>query len=89
MRGRELFGHFHRLIDDLAQSAGSDTGWQRVLRSHIDGFEAEARSPDSASARLLREELCGQLEHEAFRSTRPRQRTILLAAVKWLEAGAR
>ena len=81
MRGRELYGRYHRLIDELARSAGPGTDWRARLKGHIDSFEADARALAPASARLLREELCTQLEHEAVRSTRPVAREILFAAV--------
>ena len=85
MRGRELYGHYHRLIDELARSATSEADWREALRAQTERFGADAASLDADSARLLREELCAQFEHEAMRSTRPLAREILLAAVKWFE----
>lgn len=85
VRGREFYRRYHQLMDDLAQSAGPGTDWRAELRAHVDNFEADATALDAASTRLLREELCAQLEHEALHNTRPLPREILLAAVKWLE----
>jgi len=85
MRARELYGQYHRLIDELAQSAGPRGEWRTGLRAHIDRFNVDAAALDFNSARLLREELCTQLEHEALHSTRQTSREILFAAVKWLE----
>jgi len=83
---RKLYGRYHRLIGELARSCGPETDWRRELRARIDSFEADANTLDAASARLLREELCAQLEHEALYTARPLGREILFAAVKWLEA---
>jgi hypothetical protein len=87
MRGRALYGQYHRLIDELAQSAGPGTDWQAELRARIDKFEADAASLGARSARLLREDLCAQLEQEGLQSGKTPAREILFAAVKWLEAG--
>lgn len=87
MRGRELYGQYHRLIDELARSAGPKTDWRTGLMAHIDRFNIDAAALDSNSAQLLREELCTQLEHEALHSTRQTSREILFAATKWLELG--
>ena len=85
MRGRELYGQYHRLIDELAQSAGPRADWRTGLRAQIDRFNVDAAALDSNSAQLLREELCTQLEHEALLSARQTSREILFAATKWLE----
>lgn len=84
-RGRGLYGHYHRLVDDLVQSVEPGADWQPELKAQIAQFEADVHALDSESARLLREELCAQFEHEALHTTRPLSREILLAAVKWLE----
>ena len=88
MRGRELYGHYHRLIDELAQLARPGDDWQGSLRASIERFEADAGTLESASAQLLREDLCAQFEHEALRSTNPHAQEVLVAAVKWLELGS-
>jgi hypothetical protein len=87
MRGHALYVQYHRLIDELAQSAGPETDWQAELRACIDKFEADAAALDSRNALLLREDLSAQLEHEGFQSRRSPAREILFAAVKWLELG--
>lgn len=89
MRGRALYGQYHRLIDELAQSAGPETDWQAELKSRIDRFEADAATLGARSAHLLREDLCAQLEHEGLQSGTSPAREILFAAVKWLEAGGK
>lgn len=88
MRRRELYGKYHRLIDELARTAGPETAWQPGLKARIREFEADADALDPRSAQLLREELCAQLEQEALQSTRSLARQILFAAVKWLELGS-
>ncbi|RME61930.1 MAG: hypothetical protein D6782_13205 [Alphaproteobacteria bacterium] len=85
MCGRDLYGRYHRLIDELARSAEPGADWQTALKEHIARFETDAAVLDTDEARLRREELCAQLEHEALHSTRPLARRILSAAVKWLE----
>ena len=87
MRGRDLYGQYHRLIDELAWSAGPEADWRPELKARVGRFEADASTLDANGARLLREELCAQFEHEALHSTRPLARQILIAAVKWLESG--
>lgn len=87
MRGRDLYGRYHRLIDELARSAEPGADWQTELRARVGQFEADASALDANGARLLREELCTQFEHEALHSTRPLARKILFAAAKWLELG--
>lgn len=86
MRGRELYGRYHRLIGELAVAAASGSDWATVLPALLKQFESEAATLESGSARLLREELCEQLEQEAFTYTHPQARNVLLAAVKRLEA---
>ena len=85
MRRRELYGQFHRRIDELARSTGPDTEWRPDLKALIREFEADVDALDPRSAQMLREELSMQLEHEALSSTRSLTRQILFAAVKWLE----
>lgn len=87
MRGRDLYGRYHRLIHEMARSAEPGVDWRTELKAQIGRFEADAAALDTNGARLLREELCAQFEHEALHSTRPLARQILFAAVKWLEFG--
>ena len=87
MRRRDLYGRYHRLIDELARSAEPGADWRTELEQRIARFETDAAALDTNGARLLREELCAQFEHEALRSTRDLARQILFAAVKWLELG--
>ncbi len=87
MRGRDLDGRYHRLIDELARSAESGADWQTELMVCIGRFEADASALDTNGVRLLREGLCAPFEHEALHSTRPLTRQILFAAAKWIEVG--
>jgi hypothetical protein len=81
----ELYRRYHRLFDDLARSCEPGSDWRKELRARIDSFEADVDSLDVDAARMLREELCAQLEHEALHWARPLARDILFAAVKRLE----
>jgi hypothetical protein len=85
--GRELYGRYHRLFDEFVRSVEPGADWQAALRVHIERFEADADALDPGSARMLREDLCAQLEHEALHSARPLTSEILFAAVKQLELG--
>lgn len=85
MPRRELYGQYHRLIDELARSAGPEIDWRPELKALIGKFEADVDALDPRSAQMLREDLSTQLEHEALHSTRLLARQIRLAAVKRLE----
>lgn len=85
MRWRELYGQYHRRIDELARLTGPETDWQPALKALIGALEADVDILDPRSAQALREDLSTQLEHEALSSTRFLTRQILFAAVKWLE----
>lgn len=87
MRRRELYGWYHRQINELARLTGPETAWQPELKALIGNLEADIDALDPLSAQMLRDELCAQLEHEALSSTRLPARQILLAAVKRLELG--
>lgn len=87
MLGRDLYGQYHRLIDELARSAEPGADWRTELKARIARLEADASALDTNTARSLRDELCAQFEREALHSTRPLAREILFAAVKWLELG--
>lgn len=82
---RELYRHYHRLFDELARSCEPGSDWRKELRARIDSFETDVDALDADAARMLREELCLQLEHEALHCVRPLARDILFAAVKRLE----
>lgn len=85
MRGRELYGRYHQLINAIAQSAEPGVDWWAELKACIERFEADAGDLSPLSAQWLREELCTQFEHEAFQSSDFQRRAVLLAAVKRLE----
>lgn len=82
MSGRELYGQYHGLIDELARSAGPEIDWRPELKALIGKFEADIDALDACSAQMLREEPSTQLEHEALHSTRLLARQIRFAAVK-------
>lgn len=87
MRGRDLYGPHHWLIDELARSAEPGAGWRTEIKARIGQFEADAYAPDANGARLHRDELCAQFEPAALHSKRPLTRQILFTAAKWLELG--
>jgi len=59
--------------------------WPADLGELLRQFEREAASLGLASARLLCEELCDQLEHEALQTTNKHRRDVLMRTVKGLE----
>ena len=84
MRGRELYGKYHRLIDEFSRKSYI-SGWQQELWDLLDRFESEMRTLAPASGRLLCEELCTQLDGEALRATNEHRRDVLVGAAKCLE----
>ena len=70
MCGRELFGRFRRLIDELARWAEPVADWQNELMVCIGRFATDASALNTSGVWLLREELCAHFEHETCHSTR-------------------
>ena len=85
MRARELFSHYRRRVEAMAAEQAPLTIGPADLREVLQQFEREASSLGLASARLLCEELCDQLEHEALHTTNKHRRDVLMRTVKGLE----
>lgn len=85
VRGRELYGRYHRLIVELAWLAAPGSDWSTELRSLLKQFKVDAANLECGRARSLREELCGQFKYDALQGAGPLARQILLAAVERLE----
>jgi hypothetical protein len=85
MRARELFSHYRQRIEAMADEMAPLPSWSADLAEILRQFEREASSLGRASARLLCEELCDQLEHEALHTTSKHRRDVLMRTVKGLE----
>jgi len=85
MRARELFSHYRQRVEAMAAEQAPVPVWAADLGEILRQFEREASSLGLASARLLCEELCGQLEHEALHTTNKHRRDVLMRTVKGLE----
>ncbi len=85
VHARQLYGRYHQAIGTLARTAGPNDDWRAELTGLVESFEADVEGLERDSGRLLREELCSQLEHEALAAPKPLARQVLLAAVKRLE----
>ena len=85
MRARELFSHYRQRVEAMAAEQAPLPAWPADLREILQQFEREAASLGLASARLLCEELCDQLEHEALHTTSKHRRDVLMRTVKGLE----
>jgi hypothetical protein len=85
MRARELFSHYRQRVEAVAAEPAplpmGPTDLGEILRQ----FEHEVSSLGAASARLLCEELCDQLEHEALRTTSKHRRDVLMRTIKGLD----
>jgi hypothetical protein len=85
MRARELFSHYRQRVEAMAAEQAPLPVWQADLGDMLRQFEHEVSSLGVASARLLCEELCDQLEHEALHTTSKHRRDVLMRTVKGLE----
>jgi hypothetical protein len=85
MRARELFSEYRQRIETLAAQSGARRAWQTDLNELLRLFEREATTLGPASTRLLCDELCGQLEHEALHTASQHRRDVLMRAIKGLE----
>jgi hypothetical protein len=85
MRARELFSHYRQRVEAMAAEQAPLPVWAADLGEILQQFELEASSLDLASARLLCEELCDQLEHEALHTSNKHRRDILMRTIKGLE----
>jgi len=85
MRARELFSHYRQRVEAMAAEREPLPVWPADLGEILRQFEHEVSSLGVASARLLCEELCDQLEHEALHTTSKHRRDVLMRTVKGLE----
>jgi hypothetical protein len=85
VRARELYRRFRQEIDDLANRSEAGAAWLSQVRDLTRQFETETGALEPKSAAQLRDELCEQLEHDAFHALCAHRREVLLAAVKQLE----
>ena len=85
MRARELFSRYRKRVEAMAAQQAPLPAWPADLGELLRQFEGEAASLGLASARLLCEELCDQLEHEALHTTNKHRRDVLMRTVKGLE----
>jgi hypothetical protein len=85
MRARELFSNYRQRVEAVAAEQRSLPARSAALNEILRQFEHEASALGTASARLLCEELCDQLEHEALTTTSKYRRDVLMRAIKGLE----
>lgn len=81
-----LFGHYHRLIREVASRGSPETAWRLDLEQILRWLNADCRKLPRSSREMLRRELSSQIEHELLRSTSPDARGVLAVALKHLEA---
>jgi hypothetical protein len=85
MRGRQLYGRYRRRIEILADSTKPSNVWRAELQGILREFQGEVAAEGPKTAHLICEELCDQLEREAWCSVNPHRRDVLISAVKNLE----
>ena len=85
MSTSDLYTRYHRAIHRLSLQPIPTEQWRKDLDELIRQFEMDAAEIDPREAQSTRDELCGQLEQEALRTTGPRRGAVLSAAVKGLE----
>jgi len=88
MQARELYARYRVHIKALADGPKPLDAWLPELHELLREFEADAATLEPLSARLLRDELCEQFEHEALHAAADHRRDVLFAAVKGLEQSA-
>jgi len=85
MRARELFSNFRQRVEAVAAEQRSSPPRSAALSELLRQFEHDLSALGTASARLLCEELCDQLEHEALTTTSKYRRDVLMRTIKGLE----
>jgi len=85
MRARELFSNYRQRVEAVAAEQTSLPARSAALSEILRQFEREVSALGTASARLLCEELCDQLEHEALNTTSKYRRDVLMRTIKGLE----
>jgi hypothetical protein len=82
----ELYARYHGQILGLAREATDTGAWRARLREILAAFDDDCRTLPSLDRRALREELSGQIEHEALQFSDPDKRAVLTPALKYLDA---
>ena len=85
MPGPDLYRKYRRLIEGVADEPRSTELSRAALRDLLKQFETEAGALNSSAANFVCDEIAGQLEQEALRSTSKHRRDVLLTAVKGFE----
>ena len=85
MQGRQLYSRYRRRIEILADSTKPSDVWLAELQDILREFQGEIAAQGPKTGPLLCEELCDQLEREAWRSVDPHRRDVLTCAIKHLE----
>jgi hypothetical protein len=85
MRGREIFGRYRQLVEELSNERASDDAWFEVLQAIVRRLDHDSAELAGTGARLLYDELCDQFEQEAYLTDNERRRKVLMAATKLLE----
>ena len=81
-----LFGHYHRLIREVASRGSPENAWRLDLEQVLRCLNDDCRKLPCSFGEMLRQELSSQIEHELLRSTSPDARGVLAVALKHLEA---
>lgn len=81
-----LFGRYHRLIRDVASRGSPENVWRLDLEKVLRSLNDDCRKLPRSSSEMLRWELSHQIEHELLRSTSAEARSVLVVALKHLEA---
>jgi hypothetical protein len=69
MPGPDLYRKYRRLIEGVADEPRSTELSRAALRDLLKQFETEAGALNSSAANFVCDEIAGQLEQEALRST--------------------
>lgn len=85
MQMRELYALYRRRIEALSETTEHKDIWAPELRALLRELKDHLSEIEPASAGLVCEGLCQQLEHEALQGTDARRREILSCAIKGLE----
>jgi len=85
MRGREIFGRYRQLVEELSNERASDDARFEVLQAIVRRLDHDSAELAGTGAGLLYDELCDQFEQEAYLTDNERRRKVLMAATKLLE----
>lgn len=85
MGALDIYGRYRHLLSELAQNAPANPDWPRSLDDIVAKFQSEIARLDKASAALLCEDLCEQLEFYANGATNEVARRVWCGALKKIE----